>query len=498
MIDDLPHDAGLPGSPGDGGAAERDADGRGAVDNAVAAFTEGMPAPTTEQAAGMADAVANPADADAGDAVATEPGGRRRRLLVIAYYYPPMGLSGVLRIAKFTKHLHSHGWDPTVITVGDVGYFAYDYSLLEEVLEAGVTIERTKTLDPLRLFKRKGTIKMPGDRRKRMLSGLTHLFLQPDNKIGWKRYAVRRALALAKDVQFDAILATAPPFTSFLVGLEVHRVLGVPLIVDYRDPWLDNSDYFYASPIHKGYAAGLEEEVLKNADTVVVINRTIKERLIARYPFLTHEGVHIIPSGYDPQDFRIAARHPLPRSRKMRFTYSGLLTSRRSPKAFFQALAMLFAKRPESRDEIEVCVVGNLHDGFRKMAAECGVASALVAPGNLEHQEKIRYLLSSDVLWLLASDPVVTPGKLYEYIGARKPILALAPNGVLTGLLASYGAGQAVDPDNVPAISQAIENLYEQWRAGTLPSGDAEVAREHNQRNLTERLARVLAYSLRI
>lgn len=419
-------------------------------------------------------------------------------MLVVAYYYPPMGLSGVLRIAKFTKYLHNHGWDPTVLTVGDVGYFAYDYSLLEEVLEAGVNVERTRTLDPLRLLRRKGTIAMPADGRKRLMSGISHVFLQPDNKIGWKRYAVKRAMELAKEEEFDVILATAPPFTGFLVGHELQRQLGIPLVVDYRDPWLDNRDYFYATPFHKGYAAGLEETVLKNADAVVVINRKIKERLIARYPFLTHEGVHIIPSGYDPQDFRIAARYPMTRGRKMRFTYAGLFDSRRTPRTFFMALAKIFAQHPETRDEIEVNIVGNFHEIFRKMAVQIGVSSALVTHGNVEHQQKVRHLLASDVLWLITHDPVITPGKAYEYIGSRKPILALAPEGGIRNVLASYGAATCVSPDNVDEIADAIYALYQDWLAGKLPAGTIEAAREHDQRLLTERLARVLAHAVRI
>ncbi len=423
---------------------------------------------------------------------------RRRKVLVVAYYYPPMGLSGVLRVAKFTKYLHSNGWDPTVLTVGDVGYFAYDYSLLEEVLEAGVNVERTRTLDPLRLLRRKGPIRMPADSRKRLLSGISHVFLQPDNKIGWKRYAVKRGLELAAHEKFDVILASAPPFTSFLVGYELQQKLGLPLVVDYRDPWLDNRDYFYATPFHRGYAAGLEEEVLKNADGVVVINRKIKERLIARYPFLTHEGVHIIPSGYDPQDFRIASRFPMPRARKMRFTYAGLFDSRRTPRTFFAALAKIFAQHPQTRDEIEVNIVGNFHDTYRKMAVQMGVSTALQTPGAVEHQQKVRHLLASDVLWLITHDPVITPGKVYEYIGSRKPILALAPEGGLRTVLAGYGAATCVSPDDVDGIAAAIYALYQSWLAGTLPSGEIEVAREHDQRVLTERLARVLAHTLHI
>lgn len=422
----------------------------------------------------------------------------RRKLLVIAYYYPPMGLSGVLRIAKFTKYLRTVGWDPTVLTVGDVGYFAYDYSLLEEVLESGVKIERTRTVDPLSLFKKKGTIKMPPDGRRRLLSGLTHVFLQPDNKIGWKRFAVKRAMELAEREHFDAILATAPPFTCFLVGLELQQKLGLPLVVDYRDPWTDNRNYFYATPMHKGYASAQEEAVLKNAEGVVVVNRKIKEKLIARYPFLTHEGVHIIPSGYDPQDFRLAARFPMPKSRKMRFTYSGLFDARRTPKFLFTALAKIFAEHPEMRDEIELCFIGTFQESFRKMAQQLGVSSAIVTPGYVEHYQAVRYLMASDVLWLTMYDPTITPGKVYEYMGSRKPILALAPEGIVRSVLGGYGAATCVDPEDVDAIAGAIHTLYGQWSAGTLPKGNEALAQEHDQRALTERLARVLAYSLRI
>jgi glycosyltransferase involved in cell wall biosynthesis len=272
----------------------------------------------------------------------------RRRLLVVSYYFPPMGHTGVTRIAKFTKYLPQFGWDPTVLTVGDVGYFAHDYALLEEVLEAGVQVERTRTLDPLRLLRTERAARLPADRSRRLMRNVTHAFMQPDNKVGWKRFAMKRAGELIQSGGFDAILATAPPFTDFLIGLELQQKYGLPLVVDYRDPWTESRNQFYATPLHRGYASRLEETVLKNADSVVVANRRIKERLIARYPFLTHTNVHIIASGFDPQDFRIAARYPLPRPQKLRFTYSGSFDGGRTPKHCFMALARIFAKHPEA------------------------------------------------------------------------------------------------------------------------------------------------------
>lgn len=426
------------------------------------------------------------------------PARRRRRLLVIAYYFPPMGLSGVQRISKLVKYLPEHGWDVTVLTVGDVGYFAHDYSLLEEVHGAGVRIERTRTLDPLRLFRRRGTIRMPSDGSRRFLSGLTHTFLQPDNKIGWKRYAVRRAKELAAEEPFDAILATAPPFTDFLVGHELRQTLGIPLIVDYRDPWVDNRNYFYATPLHRRYATRLEQAVLRSSDSIVVVNRKIKEKLIARYPFLTHTSVEIIPNGYDPEDIEEAGRIPLERPSKMRLTYSGHFDAGRSPEFLFKGLANVFAANPASRDEIEACFVGHFHDSFQKMAAKLGVSSAIHTTGYLDHRESVRQLLASDVLWLTIFDPTITPGKIYEYMGTGRPILALAPEGAVRGALRGYGAEICVGPTDVEAITRAITELHRQWTSRMLPRGNTERAAEFDQRVLTEKLARILAYTLRI
>jgi glycosyltransferase involved in cell wall biosynthesis len=411
-----------------------------------------------------------------------------------------MGHGGATRIAKFTKYLPQYGWNPTVLTVGDAGQGGHDYALLEEVLEAGVEVERTRRggLDPLRLVRKGGSPRMPSDRSRRLVRNVTHALMQPDNKIGWKRFAMKRAAELIERGEFDAILATAPPFTDFLIGMELQQKHGLPLIIDYRDPWTEGVNQFYATPLHRGYAARLEETVLKNADSVVVANRRIKERLIARYPFLTHTNVHIIPSGFDPQDFRLASRYPLPRSQKMRITYSGHFDGGRTPKQFFVALARIFAKHPEARDEIEACFIGHFPESFRKLAARHGVASSLVTPGYVEHYESVRYLMTSDLLWLNVRDPAATPPIMFEYMGTRKPILALTGDGGVRQILDHYPAAVMVQPDRVDDVADTLYSLYTQWRDGSLRSVDAVTIEDYAQPQLVERLARVLAYSLKI
>ena len=285
-----------------------------------------------------------------------------RRLLVVAYYFPPMGLSGVVRITKFLTHLRSLGWQVTVLTVDEVGYYAHDDALFREIEESGIEVVRTKTLDPLSIVgKRRREIRRPGDRTGRLLRTMTHAILQPDNKIGWKKHAIAAGTALLEKDHYDAILATAPPFTCFLIARELSQISGVPFVVDYRDPWIDNKNFPWVTPFHRRYAAGLEKEVLRNAESVVVVNRTIKESLLARWRFLTHESVHILPSGYDPKEIASARPAPL-RSSRMRLLFSGVIPPGLTLRPFFPALAKLIEQRPALRSEIEAVFLGKFRE----------------------------------------------------------------------------------------------------------------------------------------
>lgn len=409
-----------------------------------------------------------------------------------------MGLSGVVRISKFAIELRRLGWGVTVLTVDDVGYFAHDDDLRREVEEAGVEIVRTRTLDPLSLVgRRRREVRRPSDRTGRLLRGITHTFLQPDNKIGWKRYAVEAGERILSERKYDAILATAPPFTTFLIAQELSRKSGVPFVVDYRDPWLDNKNFPWATPFHRRYAWGLEKEILRTAESIVVVNRRIKERLLERRRFLDHESVHIVPSGYDPNEIA-NARPERVAGTKMRFLFSGIIPPGLTIDHFLKGLLDLFERRPETREEIEIVFLGSFRDADRKRLEKLGVADVVRTPGYVPHRQVMDWLLSADVLWLTIDNPSITPGKLYEYMGTRKPILALAGDGVVRRTLDDYGAALYVSPRDIPAISEAIESLYEGWKRGTLPLGDEETSASYSLPTLAARLERILSHAMRL
>jgi glycosyltransferase involved in cell wall biosynthesis len=423
-----------------------------------------------------------------------------RRVLVVAYYFPPMGLSGVQRVAKFVKYLPAHGWHPTVLTVEPAGYFAFDAALLEEVEAAGVHVVRTSSLDPTRLFGRTHTVALPAEPARRWMSTLSQLLFVPDNKIGWLLPAVRAGKRLLRAAPFEVILSTAPPYTAHLVGLWLSRHSGVPLVADYRDDWVGNPRHVYPTALHERLNRRLERAVVGQSRHSVTINRYIREGLLARNAGAARAGdVSVLPQGFDPDDF---TRAPvIAPSDRMRLVYTGIFYDAQTPDYFLRALADLLGRQPGLRARIEAVFVGLVPEASHRLAEALGLADVVRYVGYRPHLETVGFLRAAQVLWMTIGERPgaegISTGKLYEYFGARKPILALVPVGAARETLAGYGAARVVPPADVPAIRDALAWCIDRWEAGTLPTPSDAFVDQYDRRRLAGRLAGILAQCAR-
>lgn len=432
-----------------------------------------------------------------------------RRVLVVAYYFPPMGLSGVQRTLKFVKYLPEFSWHPTVLTVEPTGYFACDETLLSELQSPNIRVERTAPAGPGRLFAKREVVRLPSERYRKFLSRLSDTFFIPDNKRGWRRKAVSRAIELHQETPFDLVFCTAPPFTDFLIGAEIKAEINRPLVFDYRDPWVDYPFKFYPTPLHKRANILMERHALRASSHVITTNRRVKELLIQRYPFLSYRDIDIIPQGFDPEDIpseeqldpqgkerRRNAGKPVvhkPRRRardRMRVTYSGIFWEDRVPDFFLRALHDLFKEKPKLRGRIEAVFVGNFRDENLKLVNKLALQDSVSIMGYLPHREAVRQLALSDVLWMIVGDDLGSPGKVYEYIGVRKPILGCVPDGFMKTTILEAG-GVVVRPDDVSGIKNALEMFYEQFRVGELKGPRSEIVDKYNRRNLTGSLVKL-------
>ena len=420
-----------------------------------------------------------------------------KRVLVVAYYFPPMGGSGVQRVAKLVKHLPRHGWAPEVLTAEPGGYLAFDPSLLEEVERAGVPVHRTPSWDPTRLFRRQKATDLPREDVRRRASEWSQYVFIPDNKIGWAPHALQAGRRLLAERSFDAVFASAPPYTALLVAARLSRISDLPFVADFRDDWLGNPRHVYPTSAHRWLHRRLERYVLQASHRVLTINPFIQRRLRASVRAAKAKAsVEVLPQGFDPEDFEetFAARLD---EEKCRFLYSGLFYDAQTPDFFLRGLAALGARRPEVRGRVEAAFVGLLPEASRRLAERLGMIDLVRYEGYLPHREAVAHLRAADVLWMtIGARPGaegISTGKLFEYMGARKPILALVPPGVARDALEPYGAARVAYPDDVAAIAAAIEGLFDAWQAGTLPQPDEAYVQRFNREGLAQTLAGVLS-----
>ncbi len=422
------------------------------------------------------------------------------KVLVIAYYFPPMGLSGVQRTLKFVKYLRNYDWEPTVLTVTPTAYYALDYSMLRELTENNIRTIRTNSLDPTRLFESGKPVKMPHERLRNFLSGISQAIFIPDNKVGWKREAIRAGRKLLQEEDFNVIFSTAPPYTCHLIGTALSKEFNIPLVVDYRDAWVDNPLHFYITPLHRLMHQKIEKKVLKTSNRIITINRRIKELMIRRYRFLSYNDIAIIPQGYDPEDFHLDKTSKLPYSDRMRFTYAGTFYRNRTPKYFLRALSEVMKERPDLKDKIESVFIGTFRKENLAMIESLGLSGVVKVFGYLDHKSTVRYLMSSDVLWMTIGngkgEDQVSTGKLYEYLGSRKPIIGLVPDGIAKTTILESGAGKVLNPDDVPGIKNSILEYYDLWKKDLLPEIPFEFAQNFDRVRLTGELARELSFQL--
>jgi glycosyltransferase involved in cell wall biosynthesis len=413
-----------------------------------------------------------------------------RKVLIIAYYFPPMGLSGVQRTLKFSKYLSKYGWKPTVLTVEPAGYYAFDDTLLKEVEDAGIKIVRTRSYDVNRLFKKKGTIKMPSETVRKILQFFGDLVFLPDTKIGWKSIAVKTASELLKQEKFDLILATAPPQTDFLIGVELKRRFEIPLVVDYRDSWLDYPFKYFPTPLHRMWHKHLEKRVLKAADRVIVTHRRVKENIIRRHSFVGYNEVIIISQGFDQEDYPAAAGEKRTRQAHMKIAHTGTFYADRCPNVFLQAFANVMHKNPKLRGRIEINFVGTVREEDRQFVKRLDLQSSVNFLGYLPHKESVKVLVESDVLWFVIDNDYQTPGKLYEYFGTRKPIIASLVDGYTKQLINECEAAMCIPLKDVEAHENAIMEQFKRFEQKKLERVPEAFAAKFNRLTLTGELAK--------
>jgi len=395
-----------------------------------------------------------------------------RRVLMIAYHYPPVSVSsGVHRTLKFSQYLNEFGWQPMVLSISPQAYSRVsDYQLVD--IPRDMVLTRAVGFDSARTFSIKG--RYPG------------VAALPDRWISWWPFAVWSGLRLINKYKPDVIWSTYPVATACFVGLTLQRLTKLPWVADLRDSMTEPG--FPADLWQWKAHRCLEKKIIANADRVVFTTHGTRSMYLERYPEIYPEKLSVIENGFDELDFsRVEASLAEVGSRQvsaapLTLVHSGVLyPEERDPQPFFRAVAMLKIKGVVAAGRVKMILRGTGHDSlYAPMLRDMGLDDVVELAPPLDYGQALAEILQCDGLLLFQASNCnhQIPAKLYEYVRARKPILALTDaEGDTATLLNSMGIGQIVSLDSSEDIQNALMifiDVLRQKRGGCLSIADTK------------------------
>ena len=421
----------------------------------------------------------------------TEPnhGGEQRRAgglsaLVVTDSFPPLNAIGVHRTVGLCQHLVKEGWRVTVLTCPEDRGVGLDHELLHSV-PSSVRVIRTRAWHPVaavsRLFRRRavegksrpgalaegipGRAPSPRGWLRTVVEWITWWFHIPDNVSGWivpAIYAGWRACATDRP---DAIFSTAPSWSSHVVAMVLARVLRIPWVADFRDPWCGSAWRSLPFRAHRAIDGWLEWKVIHSATSICCAWDGITKHLQARYPD-RKDDITTILNGFDPSQFEGIDPEPIDSS-KIVLLHAGTLYGPRSPIPVFQGLARLRDESPEAARRLLVAFVGSpVYDGrsMTDLVEQHSLTDLIRLIPRVSHARTLALLKGSPVGILLGQggQPALSPvpAKTYDYVATNKAVLALGAGEEVLSILRDGGCRVWSAPAGDTAlISQALMEI---------------------------------------
>lgn len=361
----------------------------------------------------------------------------RKKVLIITYYWPPAGGPGVQRWLKFVKYLPKFDIEPVVYIPENPTYPILDKSLVSEVPE-NIKILKQPIFEPYRyahIFSKKDTETLSSgliaEEKKQSLLQKIMLFIRgnffiPDARKFWIAPSVKFLSNYLAKEKIDTLITTGPPHSLHLIGLKLKEKIGLKWIADFRDPWV-NIGYHEKLKLTKKSEKkhhALELTVLEKADQIIVTSFTTKEEFKQK----TTRPITVITNGFEDKK-----RVKILPDKKFTLSHIGSLLSGRNPENLWKALAELITENSDFKAAFRLQLIGKVSPSVLDSIADAGLENHLDLIGYVPHEEAINYQHQSRILLLIEIDDPKTkgiiPGKLFEYLQAKKPILAIGPKG---------------------------------------------------------------------
>lgn len=310
----------------------------------------------------------------------------------------------------------------------------------------------------------------------------------PDEHKGWYPFALSAGRKLMENKEIDAILSSSHPMTTHLIARKLRNTFHIPWIADLRDLWTQNHYYQYG-PIRKWFERNLEIKTLSYADALVTVSQPLAETLHFLHKT---KDVFSIPNGFDPEEIR-----PVPLTQDFTITYTGrLYDGKRDPSLLFRALQELLRERKVDPNFIKIRFWGSTAYWLEQEIKQYKLEKIACQYGLLPREDILMKQRESQLLLLLNwNDPReqgVYTGKVFEYLAAKRPIIAIGPKGVVSQLLRETNAGiHTSDPDSLKGI---LLEFYQEFRlTGKIAyCGEEEEINKYSHVEMARKFADVL------
>jgi glycosyltransferase involved in cell wall biosynthesis len=228
----------------------------------------------------------------------------------------------------------------------------------------------------------------------------------------------------------------------------------------------------------------------------LTVTKPFAEGFLKRWPQLPRSKFSVITNGYDEEDFINILTPKRPRSKKFTMVHIGSFLAIRTPKYFLEGLRLLLEEVPSLQKKIQVLFAGRWEARDERLINDMKLTDIIKLKDYISHQEAISQLYNSDVLLLIlaGTETGVYPGKIFEYLAAAVPILALVPkDGIAAELIKTTRAGMVVNHNDIGNIKKAILTMYQQHTDGNLAiNPDHSVINKFERKRLTKSLAATL------
>jgi len=427
-----------------------------------------------------------------------------KKVLILTYYWPPGGGAGVQRWLKFVKYLREFGWEPIVYTAKNGEMPVIDQSL-EQDIPKGITVIKTKIWEPYSFYKtfigkkqnEKINASFLSEKKKPSITEKISVWIRgnffiPDARKFWIKPSINHLTNYLKSNQVDAIISSGPPHSMHLIALGIKKNFpNIKWVADFRDPWT-NIDFYKELMLtadsdnkHKQ----LEKEVLLHADSVISIGNGMNEEfknILGKSP----EKFTVITNGFDEDDIY---KEPLAKDKKFSIAHIGTLVKSRNPEVLWKVLSVLTTENAGFRNDLEIKLVGKVDYFVTEQLKKYGLESYVRRIDYLPHNEVIKEQQKTKVLLLLVNNTPnaksILTGKIFEYLAAEVPILAIGPpKGDLAAILSNTKSGVISDFNDERQLKENILSLY----AGTKLNFNTNEIKRYSRKELTKTLSELL------